>query len=377
VRYQPALLEDWLREYYFAADTDLGGSGVQDFSWRELRRLIDLTDDELDRLVLRDGSPTGGAALRLAIAKRWGNGDPDWVMTTHGSSEAIYLVMNSLLGPGDEVVVPAPMYFSFPSIAQAVGCRVRPWRLRPERGFDADVDDALRLIGPRTRMVVANFPHNPTGTSITAAEAESLTAAAARVGAYLLWDGALADLVYDQPTLQPPMLRYDRAVALGTFSKAYGLPGLRFGWALASPEVLAALLPLRDRMTLHLSPLIELVAERVVERVDRLLDVRLSQARHNRRLVADWAAEHRDEVELTLPRGGVTAFPRLAGIGDVTGLCHALARERRVLLVPGECFGYPDRVRLGFGGPTDRLQAGLEHLTDLLLSRRWRAGTCR
>ncbi|HEU5109754.1 MAG TPA: capreomycidine synthase, partial [Micromonosporaceae bacterium] len=362
-----ALLEDWLRDYYFAAEIDLGGSGVEDYAWGELRRLVDLPDHELDGLVLCDGRPTGGLELRRAVAERWGNGDPDWVLTSHGSSEAIYLVLNSLLRPGDEVVVPAPMYFAFPSIAEAIGCRVREWPLRPADGFAADIAEACRLIGPRTRMVVANFPHNPTGSLIGPAELAELTEAAARVGAYLLWDGALAELVYDEPALPPPVLAYDRAIALGTFSKAYGLPGLRFGWCLADPAVLASLLPLRDRMTLHLSPLVELVARAVVERAGVLLAPRLAQASRNRLLVAAWAARHADLLDLVPPRGGVTAFPRLPRVDDVRKFCRRLADERAVLLVPGDCFGFPDRVRLGFGGPTAAVAAGLGHLAELLV----------
>jgi aspartate/methionine/tyrosine aminotransferase len=159
---------------------------------------------------------------------------------------------------------------------------------------------------------------------------------------------------------------YDRAVSIGTLSKGYGLPGLRVGWCLAAPDVLRATLELRDRMTLHLSPLVELLASRVALHADRLLEPRLHQARGNLAVLRRWAQEHAGLVDLPGPAGGVTTFPRLVGIPDTTELCHRLARERRTLLVPGSCFGDPPRVRLGFGGPADSLARGLDTLAAAL-----------
>jgi aspartate/methionine/tyrosine aminotransferase len=211
-------------------------------------------------------------------------------------------------------------------------------------------------------MVVVNFPHNPTGTSLTPSQQEDLVAAAAEVGAYLVWDGAFTDMVYDRQPLPDPRARYERAITLGTLSKAYGLPGLRVGWCLAAPDVLARLVQLRDYITLHLSPLVELIAQRAVEHSDTLLDIRRRQARTNLGLLAAWADERRDDVELALPHGGVCAFPKLRRVAETESLCRTLADVDRVLLVPGSCFNQPRHVRLGFGGPTEKLREGLARL---------------
>jgi aspartate/methionine/tyrosine aminotransferase len=153
---------------------------------------------------------------------------------------------------------------------------------------------------------------------------------------------------------------------MGTLSKAYGLPGLRVGWCLAPPEVLARMAALRDYLTLHLSPMVELIAARVIENADTIVGMRLAQARANRERVARWIEEQEGAVSWVRPTGGVCAFPRLHQVPDVEELCHRLAREHRVLLVPGTCFEVPGHVRLGFGRSPEELEAGLQRLSEVL-----------
>jgi capreomycidine synthase len=360
----PAHLEYWLRDYYFSTEIDLGCSGVENFSFGELRQLFNITPDDLDRIVLRDSRTLGDPDLRTAIGNRWGNGKAERVMATNGSSEAIYLIMHSLLEPGDEVVVLDPAYQQLFSLAESIGCKLKHWRLRFENSFRPDLSEARHLIGPETRMIVVNFPHNPTGASLTPVEQDELIELAAGAGAYLVWDAAFAELTYGGPVLPDPGERYDRSITLGTLSKAYGLPGLRVGWCLAGPEVLERLVRLRDYTTLALSPLVEHVATRAIENGDLLLQPRLAQARHNLELLLSWANRHREFVSIARPQGGVSVFMRVHGVADIEDFCRQLADESSVLLVPGTSFGQPNHVRLGFGCSTGELTEGLSRLSE-------------
>jgi capreomycidine synthase len=369
-RLPPALLEEWMRLYYFDVDADIGSSGVSDFSLAELRALLGIGTDELDAVVFHDSQTLGGTALRQALARRWTAGDASRVMVTHGSTEANFLVMNALLGPGDEVVVLDPIYPQLRAVAESIGCRLRPWTLRPENDWRPDLGELEGLVGARTRMVVVNFPHNPTGTTLLPEEQAELLRIVSRAGAYLVWDAAFASLTYDAPPLPDPAPLYERAVSMGTLSKAYGLPGLRVGWCLAHPSVLDRMVHLRDYLTLHLSPLVELLAERAVDGADRILELRRAAARRSRDLVDGWIAAQEGAVSWTLPKGGVCGFPRLHDLADTTAFCRELAREHRVLLVPGSCFGRPGHVRLGFGGPAEAREAGLDRVAGALRAAR-------
>lgn len=363
----PALLEQWMRQYYFDTDIDIGSSGVESYSFFELRRFLDLSQNDLDQVTFDDSRTLGGPGLREAIGDRWANRDAGRVMATHGSSEGIFLAMNALLQPGDEVITVSPRYQQLSAIAESNGCKLKDWSLDFDRGFVPDLEMLRSLVTKRTRMLVVNFPHNPTGASLTPGQQKELVDIVAEAGCYLVWDGAFTEMTYERPPLPDPGTWYDRTITLGTLSKGYGLPGLRVGWCLASPEILERFVNLRDYITLHLSPLIELIAERAVRNANTLLGVRMEQARANLEILAAWIESHREFVDWAPPRGGVCGFIRMLGDCDVETFCHRLARERRVLLVPGACFGYPDFVRLGFGGSTQKFVEGLNRLTDLLV----------
>jgi capreomycidine synthase len=366
--YKAALLEDWLRDYYFEVDVDLGGSGVEDFSLAELRQLVGLRQEELDSVVFHDSKSLGGSAIRRALADRFARGESERVMVTHGSTEANFLLMNALLSPGDEVVALDPLYQQLYGVAEGLGCKVTRWPLRFEDAFRPDLEELRRQVGPRTRMVIVNFPHNPTGTSITREEQEELVRIVSGVGAYLVWDAAFAELTYDRPPLPDPVFGYERALSMGTLSKAYGLPGLRVGWCLAQPEILQRLVLLRDYISLSLSPLVELIAQRAIEEGDTLVTMRREQARRNLARLAKWLLEHQGLIQWVPPQGGVSAFVRFEPDRDVERLCHRLAQEHRVLLVPGSCFGHPNHARLGFGGGSAAFDRGLDALSQVLRS---------
>ncbi|MFJ2866816.1 capreomycidine synthase [Kitasatospora sp. NPDC087314] len=362
-----ALLEDFLRERYHEADIDISSSGVEPYTMAELRDLLGFDLGQLAAVSLRDSQSAGGDELRELVAARYGLSDAGRVLVGNGSTEAQLLCLAALLEPGDEVVVVEPAYHSLLAPVRARGCRVRRWQLRPEDGFRPDLEELRHLITSATKAVkavVVNFPHNPTGVTLTAGELAELVAIVERHGCYLLWDGAFEDLVFDAPPLAAPT-HYERALCFGTMSKAFGLPGLRVGWGIAAPEIVHAAVGVRDYTTLALSPLVEWVAQRALEGAEQLIGPRMLTAAANRRLVHGWLAA-RPDAESATAGAGVVAFPQLTRVPDTMALCERLMREYRVLLVPGEAFGVPGRVRLGVGGTATDLAAGLDALSHLL-----------
>ncbi|MFJ7328169.1 capreomycidine synthase [Streptomyces cyaneofuscatus] len=360
----PALLEDWLRTRYFTAKTDISSSGMAPGSLAGLRQQVGLEWSELDALDFRDSPSQGGARLRHALAERFVPGAEDRVMVTNGSSEALFLTLAALIRPDDEVVVTRPAYQSLYSPAVALGARLRFWDLAPEDDFVPDLAALERVLTPRTKLVIVNFPHNPTGATLTPEQYREFTSLISRHGCYLLWDGAFGELTHGQDPLPDPSGEVARCVSTGTLSKSYGLPGLRVGWCFAPAELLPEMIRVRDYLTLNVSPLNETVAAAAVEHADSLLAVQRARAGRGRNALTRWAARHPGLVALPPPHGGVCAFPALRGVPDVTAMADRLAREHGVLVVPGECFGHDDRVRIGFGGDIEELDEGLRVLAE-------------
>src|SRR5581483_1221582 len=366
----PFELADWFRKHYFDTEIVLCVSGVEEFSLGEIRKLFHISQDELDHIMLNDSPSYGASGLRRAIAQKWRNGDSESVLVTHGSSEAMFLIMSTLLRPGDEVIVMTPCYQPLITIPESLGCCVKPWVLQPEQQFIPDVEALKRLLTPSTSMVIVNVPNNPTGATLTVEQQKSLVDAVAKSGAYLLWDTAFTELSYDTPPLADPGPVYDRTITLGTLTKTYGLGGLRVGWCLAAPAILEHCVQLRDYITLNLSPLIEYIAQKVVEDIDLICAIRLEQARFNRNILAQWVEEHKEFVSWRCPQGGVSAFIKFKNMANTSSFCTYLASNDGVFLLPGQCFGHPSYVRLGFGGPTLDLQEGLSRLSRNLKSGR-------
>ncbi|WP_406291517.1 capreomycidine synthase [Embleya sp. NBC_00896] len=360
---EPARLEDWFRTRYFDARIDVSSSGAQNYTLGRLRTMLGIETGELDTLMFRDSPSLGCEPLRAAVAARYAPGRLERVMVTHGSTEGIFLALSAILRPGDEVVVLRPVYQSLSSVATALGATLKVWELRPEDDFEPDISRLRDLVGPRTRAVLVNFPHNPTGAMPEPAAYQELLSLLESQGCYLLWDAAFGELVYDRAPLSDPGGFVDRCISFGTLSKAFGLPGLRIGWCIAPPDVLAAMVKLRDYVTISTSPLNELIATKVLERADRTLRPLREQAQRNRRVLMDWAADHSGLVFLPTPHGGVSSFPLFPDVPDMTGLCERLLEDDGVLVVPGQCFGHPNRLRIGFGGPTEELRDGLGAVT--------------
>jgi len=372
-RVRAAKLEQWLRVRYFDTRIDISSSGVQPYRLDEVRALTGMALDDLDRLVFRDSPSTGHERLRQALVDRFEPGSKHAPVACHGSTEAILLAVSALLSPGDEVVVTSASYHALSALAEAAGAKLVWWELDP--GADRpDLDRLRTLIGPLTKAVVVNFPHNPTGLTLTADEYAELLSIVERSGAYLLWDAAFGELVYDGPALPDPSTQIDRCFSFGTLSKSYGLPGLRVGWCIAPLGMISKMVSIRDHVTLSTSPLLEEIASRVLENADAVLSPRLEQARSNLNTVSRWLGTNRDVLSGVIPRGGVTLFPQVVGLSDTRPLCEELAADHGVLTIPGDCFGHAGRIRLGFGGPANELDSALDVLAEVIKQRSGRRG---
>jgi capreomycidine synthase len=361
MRAEPAQLEQWYRDV-LPARFDLSSSGVHPFSFGEVIEIAGIDEEALRRLSLDDTTSLGSPNIREVVASTVGTSEPNKVLIANGSSEALFLVLATMLQPGDEVIVTDPIYHGLVAGVAMNGCRVVRWPLRREGGFAADLDLLASLLTPKTRAVIANFPHNPTGVTLSPGGLRTLVDLVARQGTYLAWDAAFELLVYDGNPLPNPATLYERAIAFGTLSKAYGLPGLRFGWCIGPEAVIDGTIGLRDRSTLFVSALVEFVAAAVLGAGPRFVERRLETARENRAIVHDWIQSEGDTIAWSLPSGGVCGFPELHGI-DVARFCRDLAERADTILVPGEAFDHAGHVRLGFGGRRTTLVEGLARLS--------------
>jgi aspartate/methionine/tyrosine aminotransferase len=345
-------LERYFGLWEFAVKRQLSASDVEPF---KLAELLPLADDDARRrweaLSLGYTESMGLPALRDAIAGLYTKMRAPNVLVAAGAEEGIFLLMHALVGPGDEVVVVTPAYQSLQDLPASLGAKVHAVPLRSERGWQLDPDEVARVANNRTRLIVANFPHNPTGALIPRDVQAQLVKIADSIGATLFSDEVYRGLEADPATRLPAGADlYPKAVSLGVMSKSYALPGLRIGWlATHDAALLERMTKLKDYTTICSSAPSEVLALIALRASERVLQRSRDIVTANRGAAAQFIAAHPSDLEWVSPEAGSTAFPRFLRT-DADSVAAKLREEESVLLVPGRIFGADNRhFRLGLG----------------------------
>ena len=266
--------------------------------------------------------------------------------------EAIFLLMNALLEPGDHVIATFPGYQSLYEIARAGGCQVSMWEPDEAAGWHFDPARLAELIRPETKLVVINFPHNPTGYVPSKSDFDEIIGMLRERGIYLLSDEMYRFLeIEDGTTLPSACEAYEKAFTLFGMSKTFGLPGLRIGWiASQDAATLAKMLQLKDYTTICSSAPSEILSIIALQNCDAIIEMQNARLKRNIALLDDFIAARPERFQLNRPRGGSICFPRMLDVENTLDFADTLVAEASIMLAPSHVFAYGDQhFRLGFG----------------------------
>ena len=283
--------------------------------------------------------------------------------TANGAAGANFQACAAVLEPGDDVLMERPGYDPLVGAARLLGAHIVRFDRRFDNGFALEPDEVVRTLTPRTRLIIITSPHNPTGALADRAALETIGHIARAAGACVLVDEVYLDAA--GPALQPAALLGEPFISTSSLTKSYGLSSLRCGWSLSSPAVAERIRRARDVIDGSGSIATERLATLAFAQLDRL------QARAgeilgvNRPLVHEFL-RGRPEIDVVLPRNSTVVFPRIRGVSDTSTFAQRLLADRGTAIVPGRFFEAPAHFRLGFGGPTDVVRAGLSHLEAAL-----------
>lgn len=359
-------LERWMTAWETKTPFDIAESGIFPMTAREL---LDLEpqgerDRAIERLLdLRLGysEACGSLELRSHLAQTYRDTGPEEILVTTGAIEANFLLFNVLLEPGDHVVAVHPAYQQLFSVPRALGCDVALWELRAEEGFRFDLEELERLVTPRTRLIIINSPHNPTGAMLSTDELRRIDRLAASVGARILSDEAYRWLeIPGGDPLPPPMRDLGKTgVSVGTLSKPFGLPGLRIGWIAGPRDLIAACWAMRDYISLSPGKLNDALAVLALRHRDRIVDRMRSIVARNLETARSWFAEHAEVVSWKPPRAGLLSLMRYELDIPSLELANVLAEKYGVMLAPGSAFGVEHHLRIGIGQEPSVFAEGL------------------
>ena len=366
MKLDPFLLERWMTRHETHVRYDIAESGILPLTVNDLLAFEapdsrEVTRDRLLALPLGYSEARGTEALRAQLAATYTRGDADHILVTTGAIEANFLLFNVLLDAGDHVIAPYPAYQQLYSVPQAIGCDVSLWHVGPETGYRYDLDALERLVTPRTRVIIVNTPHNPTGAMLPPEAARRVYELGREAGATVIGDEAYRWLaVPGGEPFAPPMFDLgERGVSVGTLSKPFGLPGLRIGWIAGPPDLIQRCWGMRDYISLSPGRLNDALAQLAMTHRDRIVDRNRQIIEANLATASRWMAERADFMSWTPPRGGLLALLKYDLPIASLELADRLATDYSVMLAPGSAFGYEHHLRLGIGQRPDIFEIGL------------------
>lgn len=349
----PFQIERYFARHEFTARYLLSASDCE--SWTLAEVLAFATPEfrqRWDQLPLCYTETPGHPELRSLIASLYQTIRPAGVLVAV-PEELIFIAMQTLLAPGDHAIVLTPAYQSLHSVLEGTGRRVTRWPLRKAgTRWELDFESLEESIAPDTRLLVVNFPHNPTGFLPTRRQFEQLLSIARRHDLYLFSDEMHRMLEFDPAARLPSACDlYDKAITLSGLSKAYGLPGLRVGWLATQREnLLEAWLTLKDYTTICGSAPGELLAIIALHAREDILEHGLRIIRENLDLANRVFESHPGHFRWMPPEAGSVAFPEWSGESEIDVICDRAVTETGVMIVPGSMFSFPgNHFRVGLG----------------------------
>ena len=366
MRLKPFLLDSWLDQYEHGIEFNLAASTGP--AWT-VHDLLSLADDETRHHFLNHklvyGRPAGADSMREAIAEMQ-NVPVDAVQVVTGASEALTVLMWLSAEPGANVIIPMPGFTTFSALPESLGLELRYYQVSRDNGFRIDIEEIKRLANARTKLILVNSPHNPTGATISDTDMEALHDFTAERGIQLISDEVYHPIYHGQRTRSAARLPH--ATVISDLSKAFSVAGVRTGWMIEhDPERRQQYWNARAYFSICNSTTGEILSEIAIRKRDVVLGKTQEFATRNLKLLDRFMQDHRDVLGWIPPQGGMTAFPWLASGEDARPFCRA-ATQLGLLFAPGDCFDVPSHFRLGFAAAGDTFAKALDRMEELMMA---------
>jgi arginine:pyruvate transaminase len=327
--------------------------------------VIEATIDALRRHRTGYSSMIGYPRVREAIAARFQRRTgrkctAENVVVTTGAQGGVFCALQCLAGPGDEVIVPEPIYSTYEAVVGASGARLVTVPLRADRGFHPELEEIARAVTSRTRLIWINSPHNPTGVVFTTEEITGIAELCRSRDLWLLSDEVYEDLAFARPHVSPWSLpgMAERTVVVSSLSKSHAMPGFRFGWIIGPTALSGHLFNLLLCMT-YGSP--AFIQDGVLPALEQELPevAALRETYRDRAGLLSQILAETPNCRVTPPEGGMFVLLDIRGTGlRSEDFARALLEQENIAVLPCDGFG-PSAVghlRISLTAPQPRLE---------------------
>ena len=344
-------LERYFARYEFSAKYLLSSSDCDGFGMKEILEQAHADEIALwENLKLGYTESEGHPLLKACIADLYQNIHPEQVLVS-SPGEANFMLMNVLLEKGDHVICMRPAYQSLYQVVKSLEVELSYWEA--EAGSWTYNPETLEgLLQPNTKLIIVNFPHNPTGAFPSPEAWEAIVGIARKQGAYLYSDEMYRLLTHEGTQEIPAAcVLYERAISLWGMAKSFGMAGLRIGWLVCQDkEVLKKVLSFKDYLSICNSAPSEILALIGLRHKAYFLKINRAKIRKNRDHFRDFQAKHSNLISFIPPRAGSTAFAQLKLPESSLEFSEKLVKATGIMALPAEMFEYGEKhIRVGFG----------------------------
>ena len=349
-------------------------AGEPDFDTPDF--IVEATRQALRDGITRYGPAAGDPELRAAVAEKLSSGNgiatsPEQVLITNGGKQAIYNLFQVLLNPGDEVLLPAPYWLSYPEMAALAGAKVKLIPTQAEEGFRLDLTDVEAAITPRSRLLVLNSPGNPTGRVMKRQELEDVAELVRRHPQLLVMSDEIYEFLLAEgeqhhsfAAIAPDLA--DRCFTVNGFAKGWAMTGWRLGYLAGHQDVIKAAAALQSQSTSNVCSFAQRGALAAIQGPRDCVSA-MAESYNRRRQLLTEGLKTIEGITLVEPRGAFYAFPQLPeSAGGSMDFCRRALEQAGLAVVPGLAFGNDRCIRLSCAVSRETIRDGLSRLTQLL-----------
>lgn len=297
----------------------------------------------------------------------------DQTLVTTGASEALDLAFRTLIGKGDDVLIPDPCYVSYRPGVEVCGGNAVPVRTYQKDGFALTADRLKKSVTPRSKILILPYPNNPTGAIMTEENIKEILPVILQHDLFVVSDEIYSELTYDARHVSPAAVDglYDRTLVINGFSKSFAMTGFRLGYACGPADVIRGMLKLHQYFMLCAPTVSQFAGEEALShelstgfaQIDRM------RSDYNRRGKYVYYEFQQMGLPCAMPRGAFYIFPNIASSGmSSEQFCERLVREKKVACVPGTAFGEGGEgyMRCSYASSMDNLKIALNRIAGFL-----------
>src|SRR3954453_3802016 len=352
------------------------GAGEPDFPTPQniKQAAVDAISSNFTKYTNAGGTPELRAAICERHKKDFGtNYAPSECLVTVGGKHAIFNLVQALVDPGDEVIIPAPYWVTYKDVVNYAGGHCVFVATDEANGFEVTADMIERYVSPRTKLVIVNSPNNPSGSVLDDSEFKKIFEVTSKRDVYLMTDECYCQFVYEGKPFSIASVpgANDKVVVAGSLSKTYAMTGWRIGFALAPQEIIGAMMKLQSHSTSNPTSIAQKAAIEAMTGPQDSVATMLAEYRKRRDFVVS-RLQKIPGVKISTPKGAFYAYPNISvafGSGRVKSamdFASELLAKSYVAVVPGEAFGTNEHVRISYATSMTELERGLDRIEKFI-----------